>query len=76
MEILGGRVGFWRCVVAAKYGILGAGLSTLEVRRPHWCSLWKGTRAGWDKFSNFISIKVGDGRKIDFGSLHGVVIGH
>lgn len=36
----------WRCVVAAQCGELGAGWSTLDVHKPHGCSLRKGVRAG------------------------------
>uniref|UniRef100_A0A2N9EBT0 Reverse transcriptase domain-containing protein n=1 Tax=Fagus sylvatica TaxID=28930 RepID=A0A2N9EBT0_FAGSY len=41
---------FWRCVVAAKYGVDRNGWYTRPVRGTHGCSLWKGIMAGRDTF--------------------------
>lgn len=33
---------------------------------PHGCSLWRGIWANWDRFSDFVSIRVGNGTIIRF----------
>lgn len=37
-------------------------------------SLWKHIRRGWDTFSSFVTIVVGDGFKTGFGTTLGVGI--
>ena len=44
-----------------KYGNLGGGLCTKGVTRLYEVSLWKHIRRGWDAFSSFGSVEVGDG---------------
>ena len=50
----------------AKYGEQWGDWFTVIVNRPHGCSTWKGIWAGWDGFSDFVSIRVGNGKRIQF----------
>lgn len=42
------------------------------VRRPH--GLWKGVRAGWDKFYTFLSFSAGNGKECGDHSLKEVCV--
>jgi hypothetical protein len=57
---------FWRCVLAAKYGVTGRGWCTRPVRGSHGCSLWKGIIANWDVFQSYFVFEVGKGDKVRF----------
>jgi hypothetical protein len=57
---------FWRCVLAAKYGVEGRGWCTRPVRGTHGCSLWKEIMAGWDNFHSYIFFDVGTSNRVQF----------
>ena len=56
----------WRRVIDSKYGSQWGGWCSNRTRDPHGVSLWKHIRAGWDRFSHYVSFKVGDGSRIKF----------
>lgn len=66
----------WHGVMKAKYGEQWGDWSTVIMNRPRGCSSWKGIRAGWNGFSDFVSIRVGNGKRIQssFGIMHGMEI--
>jgi hypothetical protein len=43
-----------------------AGWCSKVVTRPYGVSLWKHIRRGWDTFSSFVTIEVGDGSQTRF----------
>ena len=47
-------------------GVNGGGWCSNRTRDPHGVSLLKHIRAGWDRFSHYVSFKVGDGSRIKF----------
>ena len=60
------REQLWHGVMKAKYGEQWGDWFTVIVNRSHGCSTWKGIWAGWDGFSDFVSIRVGNGKRIQF----------
>lgn len=48
----------------AKYGEQWGDWSTVIMNRPHGFISWKGIWAGWNGFSDFVSIRVGNGKRI------------
>ena len=51
----------WRRVIATKYEDGQGGWNTKVCRRAHRCGLWRGINDGWERFSNHLSLVVGDG---------------
>jgi hypothetical protein len=53
-------------VVDKQYDSMVGGWCSNVVIEPYGMSLWKHIRRGWDAFSNFVSIEVGDGAQTRF----------
>lgn len=49
---------------------------SIAVVRDHMDVVWKEIWAGWDRFSTFVSFKVGMVRESGFGMIFGVEINH
>jgi hypothetical protein len=54
------REAFWQHVVDKKYASLPGGWRSKVVTRLYGVSLRKHIRRGWDTFSSFVNIEVGD----------------
>jgi hypothetical protein len=60
------REALWRQVIGLKYGSLWGDWCSRRGSGPYGVSLWKNIRNGWDRFSQFVRYKVGDGSSIQF----------
>jgi hypothetical protein len=56
----------WRRVIVINYGCQWGDWCSHSVPGPYGVSLWKTISKGWDRFSQFVSYKVGDGSSIKF----------
>ncbi|WMV54098.1 hypothetical protein MTR67_047483 [Solanum verrucosum] len=59
----------WKRVITMKYGLQSHWI-TEEALGTFGCSVWKTIRRLWPQFKGNISLKVGNGRKIDFWNEH------
>jgi hypothetical protein len=57
---------FWRKMVALKYGSNLGDWVFGVVHGPYGASVWKYVRKGWEKFSTYIKLEVGNGTFIRF----------
>jgi len=57
---------WWRVVVDSKYGSSWGGWCSLELAGAYGVGVWKNIRKGWDSFSSFTRVVVGDGTNINF----------
>jgi hypothetical protein len=57
---------WWRIVVDSKCGSLWGGWCSLEPAGTFGVGLWKNIRKGWESFSSFPRLVVGDGKRIRF----------
>jgi hypothetical protein len=64
----------WHRVIDNKYGNQWGGWCSNRARDSHGVSLWKHIHAGWNRFSQYITFKVGDVLVISFGMTPGVEI--
>ena len=56
----------WKTVIASKYGDLGEGWCSREVRGTAGKGLWKYIRRGWEVFQRYTRLHLGTGAKIRF----------
>ena len=64
----------WRQVIFTKYGEGQGGWSTNVCRRTHGCSQWRSINKRWEIFSKHLSFVMGEGTRIAFGMIGGLVI--
>jgi len=57
---------WWRVAVVSKFGSLWDGWCSLEPIGTFGLGLWKNIRKGWDTFSGFVRLKVGNGVRTKF----------
>jgi hypothetical protein len=60
------REALWRLVTDVKFETLKGGWYSKEVLGIFGVGVWKHIWRGWDKFSNFVRFKVGDGSHVSF----------
>ena len=60
------REALWNQVIRGKYGEVGGGWCSREVREAHGVRLWKGIRMDWDFVGSRIFFLVGNGRRVRF----------
>ena len=57
---------FWRQFIALKYEVDGGGWTMKPMRTTHWCSLWKSSRVGWERFVSHVPFEVEDGGHVRY----------
>jgi hypothetical protein len=60
------REALWRLVIEIKFESLKGGWYSKEVLGTFGGGVWKHIRRGWDKVSNFVRFKIGDGSHVSF----------
>jgi hypothetical protein len=60
------REALWRLVIDVKFESLKGGWCSKEVLGTFGVVVWKHIRRGWEKFSNFVRLEVGDGSHVSF----------
>ena len=60
------KMALWRRVIALKNGCRWGDWCSRLGNGPYGASVWKTISKGWDRFSHFVSYKVGNGSSIKF----------